>query len=211
MNQRWLLIIVSFLAIFSLSASGWLFYQNLQLQKQISQLSNQPSPSPTPLVSPKPSAEAETADWKTYTNPDFSFKYPNDWQLDDTGGEGGAAIIIAPQPDRGNGTRVIMSSLTGMPFDSKWDAYLSTSNFELISSNQTKIDGHNFLKMRVKPRDLSNSEVYRIAIDISNSNSQPANNSWIIYANYAVGQENESIDQFVSIIDQILSTFQFTD
>ena len=78
MNRRWLLIIVSFLTIFSLAASGWLFYQNLQLQKQISQLQTQPSPSPaaSPVVNP-------TANWKTYTNPSLKYllKYPQSWEI----------------------------------------------------------------------------------------------------------------------------------
>lgn len=78
MNRRWLLIIVSFLTIFSLAASGWLFYQNLQLQKQISQLQTQPSPSPaaSPVANP-------TANWKTYTNPSLKYllKYPQSWEI----------------------------------------------------------------------------------------------------------------------------------
>jgi len=80
MNQRWLLIIVSFLTIFSLAASGWLFYQNLQLQKQISQLQTQPSPSPA--ETPVPSAD-HTANWKTYTNPSLKYllKYPQSWEI----------------------------------------------------------------------------------------------------------------------------------
>jgi hypothetical protein len=81
MNQRRLLILIICLLFVSLAASGFLFYQNLQLKKQISQLSVQPSP--IPLVSPSPAAEAETADWKTYTSNDqkFSFKVPKNLKV----------------------------------------------------------------------------------------------------------------------------------
>lgn len=88
MNQRQSLILIICLLLTSLAASGWLFYQNLKLQKQISQL--QTTASPTPLVLPKPSAAAKTADetvasklsaseeWLSYTygQPGLSFKAP---------------------------------------------------------------------------------------------------------------------------------------
>lgn len=63
--------------LLSLGAVAFLYYQNQQLKGMLASY----QATPTPLVSPEPSAEAETANWKTYTNQEFSFKYPADWLI----------------------------------------------------------------------------------------------------------------------------------
>jgi len=80
-KTKFLLILLIIVTCLSSLTSGFLFWQNTKLRQQISQLTTQPSPSPTPLVSPKPSANTETADWKTYTGDGFSFKYPAQWDI----------------------------------------------------------------------------------------------------------------------------------
>ena len=77
-NNSRLIILVTILTSLSILTSGWLYYQNLQLQKQISQLSIKPSPSPT--STPAQSIEP-IANWKTYTNNvfNYSLKVPNDY------------------------------------------------------------------------------------------------------------------------------------
>lgn len=41
-----------------------------------------PTPTPTPLSSPSPVAILDlTANWKTYSNAELSFKYPDTWQM----------------------------------------------------------------------------------------------------------------------------------
>lgn len=169
-----------------------------------------PTPQTKPMATPTPIISDSTANWKRYTYPYFSFNYPNDWQVENTAGtEGCGGIHLSPQKvDQGSNTDVIMCPLLGMPFDSKPDTNVNKD--DLISSKQTTIDGHNFLLLRTKPNNPNNNEVYRIVIDTSSPNSQ-STSSWIIYAHHTAGQENESIDQFTSTIDQILSTFKFID
>lgn len=64
------------LALLFFLISLFLAYQNMQLQKQITQLSIQSSP--TPIVQRQPSAETNIANWKTYTvsGSQASFMYP---------------------------------------------------------------------------------------------------------------------------------------
>jgi len=81
----WTLPLILVLAIFSLAISGYLFWQNQILQKQ---LAMQTTPSTTQtLVTASPPPDP-TAGWKTYENPEFgfSFKYPAfiDLKVNDT-------------------------------------------------------------------------------------------------------------------------------
>lgn len=70
-----LAILLSIVIVLLLSLSGYLYYQNMQLQKQINE---------TVVIESSPKPE-ETADptliWKSYTNTElgFSIKYPNNW------------------------------------------------------------------------------------------------------------------------------------
>ena len=66
------------LLLLSLGGTGYLAYQNMQLQKQIAgtKTISYASPSPSASATPDP-----TANWKTYTDPKgfFTFKYPSDF------------------------------------------------------------------------------------------------------------------------------------
>ncbi|MBU1500045.1 hypothetical protein KKE48_04225, partial [Patescibacteria group bacterium] len=70
--------LIVIIIIFLLAGSSILAYKYYQLKQQVAQI----PASPTPLASPEPSAEAETADWKTYTNTelDFSITLPDGWK-----------------------------------------------------------------------------------------------------------------------------------
>lgn len=65
------ILLMSVLIVLLLGTSAFLYYQNTNLQKQISALQGSPLASSTPNP---------TTNWKTYINQDlgFSFKYPDD-------------------------------------------------------------------------------------------------------------------------------------
>lgn len=69
-NNSRLIVLVIILTTLSILTSGWLYYQNIQLQKQIVQLSIKPSPTPTSFPETPPADP--TANWKTYND-----KYQN--------------------------------------------------------------------------------------------------------------------------------------
>src|SRR5258708_7009215 len=78
-----LMLVLVLLLIASLVGTGYLGYQNTQLQKQITGLKS------VAYVTPSPVATADsTAGWKTYTDPkgNFTFKYPSDWISSTVGG-----------------------------------------------------------------------------------------------------------------------------
>lgn len=67
------------LSIFSLSISGYLFWQNQQLMKQLAAVPT-PSPllttAPSPLGSPQPEEGDPTEGWKIYQSSTYEVKYP---------------------------------------------------------------------------------------------------------------------------------------
>lgn len=187
MNQRWLLIIVSFLTFASLAASGWLFYQNLQLQKQISQLQTRPSPSPA--ATPMPSTDP-TADWKTYEgitaySGKFSIKYPSSWELKRSSEKGDilyplgdinadimnykAPYILLGVGGHGGGCEAKIMSFGNNPAKYCWGEFGGLASFE---------------------KD---------------------NKSYILEAYYYGNPPNLTNEEYQNIFNQILSTFKFLE
>lgn len=77
-----ILLIFAIVTLFLMGMTGFLAYQNTQLQKQLAQLQTvapevSPTPSPTASEVPDP-----TANWKTYSNTKYAFsiKYPSSFQ-----------------------------------------------------------------------------------------------------------------------------------
>lgn len=87
------LILVGILVLATVAGGVYLFsqFQASKLQPPNPVVTSQ-TPSPTTSASsPVPNGTGETANWKTYTNKDLSFKYPSDWSVDDT-------VITATSP-----------------------------------------------------------------------------------------------------------------
>ena len=81
LNQKGNILVplLATVALISLVAAGYFFWQNQQLQNQpIVQYSN-PISTPTPA----PTIQSETANWKTFNNSEFNFtfKYPPSWTM----------------------------------------------------------------------------------------------------------------------------------
>jgi len=66
-----LVLIMSILLIVTVAIAALFYFQIQKLSKELTKYQTQPSPTPTATTD-------ETADWKTYLNPEnnFSFKYP---------------------------------------------------------------------------------------------------------------------------------------
>ncbi len=101
-----IIALISVVAILSLSAAGYLFIQNRQLQNQTVKLVSPTqfsAPAPAPTPAPVPTINP-TANWKTYTNKElgYSIQHPSDWTeqynknrnlLVLTGNEGSVSIL----------------------------------------------------------------------------------------------------------------------
>jgi len=93
-----LLVIMAVTLLFATSLAGLFYFQTQKLSKELASLQTQPSPTPTASQAPN----GDLANWKTYTNKQYSFelKHPEEFQeLQDEGGWPNATIIIS-RPNR---------------------------------------------------------------------------------------------------------------
>lgn len=73
-------IVLSFFLLVTLLISGYLFFQVQSLTKQLAQLQIQSTPTPPSTEIPSPTPDP-TSSWKTYTDNTypFQFRYPSSW------------------------------------------------------------------------------------------------------------------------------------
>ncbi len=79
-SNNYLVMLLSILLIISVAISGFFAFQTQKLVKELTLLRSEATPVATvePLTTNSAIATADpTANWKTYTNPNFSFKYPD--------------------------------------------------------------------------------------------------------------------------------------
>lgn len=82
-SSKPILIILFVVGLIALSSLGTYFIVKSQVKPQAPASSSSPVSSSSVQASPTPSVIDETANWKTYTNTkyNYSFKYPQDWIL----------------------------------------------------------------------------------------------------------------------------------
>lgn len=175
-------------------SSGFLGYQNWQLQKEISSLSSLPPSSPT--LNP-------TTNWQTYTDKQksFSFQYPQDWTTDDEQLLGSRKEIDFIY----NRTTVLALSIianynnaTGKPFKSL-EEYIGQRITKARNITTGNLNG----KLITDTGEEGHVIPYQEAILFS------PNNTNILSLYYqAAYYENPQADE---ILNQILSTFQFLE
>lgn len=86
-QNNFIVILLSVLLLFAVSIAGFFGFQTQKLVKELTLLRSEPTPVPTveptfqPVATNIVSATSDpTANWKTYSNIDFSYKYPTDWK-----------------------------------------------------------------------------------------------------------------------------------
>ena len=166
---------------------------------------NSASPTPTTYQSPVPSTTTDTtANWKTYTDSEykFSFMYPNDWKLNclatelpDGWLDRNICDLVSPKAllDHGqisNGSYFVVGVSKPNPNYANFTEYLDYSSKQF---------GYTF-----KDRQINN-----ISGKIGLTRGKETNflferNGHFINANWIYSENSESIDQ-------ILSTFKFTN
>jgi len=221
-------ILVLFL-ILSLAGTGYLAYQNMQLTKQITQMKVTPiptayvSPNPISYTSPTPTSTADpTAGWKSYTWQGFSFKYPNDWDLNTRNSIGSIEeLVVTPknQPNDPGVTSLFVEVMTedqNIKYNLNIDMNTNTQFEEWLNkpaSNNTQ--ERKFKLVNSKLGDLD--AVQFVSQTLSGDPTEPSYNvnTWLnkdkVNYYFVLGPDKERVNQFLPIYNQILSTFKFTN
>ncbi|MCP4443538.1 MAG: hypothetical protein GY810_31940 [Aureispira sp.] len=95
--------------------------------------------------------EAETANWSTVKQSVCSMKYPNNWELDESGGQGTSFMVFSPLANSGDSFRdnmnLLIQNLSSYNLD--LDTYTELSikqiedaGFEMIGSKRLKNGCH---------------------------------------------------------------------
>lgn len=187
----WVIVVIF---TFLLATSGFLFYQNQKLQKQIASLT------PAPLTSPQPAAEAAdpTTDWKTYNGKTLSFKYPVNWSVKEEYSEYFSGEIVSID----NPTKTVSIEVTprGQPYGFGPRDGFKESQIKLT------IDGKEYLE---KETVIDNRTAF---VDFSIQTN--GKEYFILFGTgYPVNDDQKAsivdYNQEKNVIIQILSTFKF--
>ena len=189
--------LLALLSVLLFNLTAYLFYQNLQLQKQITRLTNQakdvglaPEPIPT---------EFQTANWKTYTNTqyNFSFKYPPSW------------ISSSESPRPGNVHDPVQEQSFEVYLVSDFNTYDEwvdgRRQSEVQKPQALQIGGLSAVKIVGKGTRQDGTDFYIIDIVIK------YNDKVFNLGGDLRSHDQERINKFSELNNQILSTFKFLD
>lgn len=195
-HQNWFKILVVLLV---LGIVGTLFYQNLQLRKQVPQKLETAKPKTTTFPSPviKEVQEDITKNWKTYQNNNlkykYTFQYPSEWN------------IVKP-PNQDDKTTTIKTGFGGwltVTLDLKG---LGLPCEKITSEKQLKVDGRNATK--TISEGLSDSNMCNNAGGKSIFVSVDSDETKHLIS---ISGPPENFQESEKIFDQILLTFKFLD
>lgn len=186
------------------------------LEKQISTMSKTtkvtPQPTPTPKTPLSPTTDPIT-DWKTFSREhyNFIFKYPSDWEEKELGE--GCGPVVAPIE-----TQAYWLTVCG-PYvnqdDSKEDMAQRTASHgaDEQSREDILVGGYEAIKQIIN-RAESSSEI-NVFVDIESAEVPTAEGRKkfpnATMAIHFYNRTEDPISTYENLVDQILSTFQFTD
>jgi len=207
------------LLVLLLGATAFLVYQNMQLQKQIIELTNKPTPSPA-VVPGETGTQAGTANWKTYTNTQYqySFKYPAKYETfitqKDTGINMGCGCEFFTWFD----VETTLSDLS----EQDWWAQLGKQWFNGTTTISGTYHPNAFRVTKSESKLIGQNQVLTINASSVTPSAMISPKPWqatsaipfqvyilknkktlVLFTVYQTGDQNT--------FDQILSTFTFTD
>ncbi len=216
-NQKqkpWLISGLIFLLALSLGASGYLAYQNSQLQeKLVNRDQVTPTPDPNVLIPPTD----PTAGWEIYLGDGYSFKYPKGLKSD-TGAAGQGIESISVQfvgPKQGRKEGSLLDGYTFVVTKLKPDIS-KTAQQQAQEERANSEKNCNFDQSTISSviqTQIAGTNAWQFSIteclgDSTHSFLTNGENLYRISQLYT-GEEAE-VQKYKTITDQILSTFKFT-
>lgn len=192
-SHSWLIIP---LLIFILPLCAYIIFQTNKFKQQL----NQSAPTPSPVAAlPSPSPDP-TAGWLTYTNQkqDYSFKYPESWQIN----EAGAAFDINNKLTLAKDSYIITiyTNIQGIGGGTK-----------KVPSTPITVAGLNLFKRDIGDNLYDNTGSFEISATDSNPTFQYQDKTYEIYLTYPLAEKGtEAYLANLKTFDLILSTFKFS-
>lgn len=182
--------------LIALAVGGYLVYQKQTRPASLPQPTTQPTLSPD--ASSAPTGNEETANWKSYTAMDnsYSFKYPDQWYLENPSAVGGLSFFqVGATPIHSTSGRFGNETLIIIDY--------SVANFDHLKNNVKNPDNSPVYTETIiaGKRVLKSTRLESADILIT-----PLENGKDRILNLRVPDQSN-----LSILDQILSSFKFTD
>ena len=212
-SQKPLVLIMSVLLIVTVAIAGLFYFQIQKLSKQLSKYQTQPSPTPTATSDP-------TVNWETYNSPLaygkdfwFSFKYPNSIRT------GGYGSIPGPFTEKytslgGLSDPTVLKESTNASFD----GFAIYGVINEAGSIEKYVD--NEIVAMSKSELTSNKNLIKNPISLNGIKGYSVDFSPTLKYYYLSSSDEKTIiiisrvyanQTFLTIFDQILSTFKFID
>ena len=177
------LILIFFLILLGLMEGGLYLYKN-------SNNNSAPTPSPSPVIQTTPTPDP-TANWKTYTGQNYSMQYPADLTTTISNSE------LNIKNKAGDFDLVIASEPTNLDLSNYVDQKSWCTSIKSSSGKTHTIDSENSLRFEKNPCGLAGStDIYTV-------------HNGTAY-HFSIDTQ-ETYEQNLPTLNQILSTFKFTD
>lgn len=150
-----------------------------------------PTPTPTPVVSPTPTPDV-TADWKIYSAPDFSFKYPSEFIVEERDKN---FFVIVSEKDKN-------IAQAGISIDATLTGDLAQYEKAVLKDKENLID--------VRTQDLVNGIKISGEIGPGFGEGTSVISAVLKYKNGGLIVE-AIISPYADLFDQILPTFKFLE
>ena len=215
-SNKWLIIGLVVFALVTLGIAGVFAYQNYQLKKQVEKQSPGPEVTPTKVIHPTPTTSTNpTANWKIYENTKYNFllKYPGEFWIHPDQSEGiekasavylwlkdntipvGQAIVIMVEENPDNLSFV--DWLSDSSRTSKDSVLNPSKELEIQERHISGIKWLSFEESEIPPGFVPSGFIYWVTMK----------DDKIIL----MGLLNLDLKEYKDTIDQILSTFKFTN
>ena len=208
-HHKWLIVIIGTLLLFAIIASFVAAFFYSQNKKFVDQSSTPTTTQPEPTSTTTEPTPDPTADWQTYSDPDFSFRYPLEWTMNESGKNGNLFNKQFQLIDPSNGNQTGIGSITIIAYDNP--NQLSLEDYEAKEVERYGKEAQRMVFHRTSGDNvnLGNSS----ALLLTNEDCEPGKCDVYLLSIkkniYRILVRHDFVDE--ATINQILSTFQFTD
>lgn len=218
-NGNVLLLLISGVALISLSLAGYLYWQNQQLSNKVTAPTQKPSvPQPVKSVDKTAIPDLIGANWKTFQDNDFGYalKYPeNIFKYRDL--SIASLFAATSQPKGGNGPKFLGANDLWLEANiNKMTFFQSISELEAFIASNPGLS-----KAQKTSTTIGGSPAYKLAYQMQTGDAGTSSATEFFFRGMVIRNDSlytislsswnqETLNRNAQLFDQILSTFKFT-